>query len=139
MNGTPVSVRCVHRFRHLWHRRPPPSVTNRGTRAASPTFNLPEVGGHLLELRAGGLLVLELHLEVAYGRVLKRGTAQKQLTSLTAHLERAQLTLQSAIEQELLANDSLEGRGVPGSHRVAGWVHYGCKFGAICGDVAGVR
>ena len=64
----------------------------------------------------------------------RRYNAPKQLTSLTAHLERAQLTLQSAIEQELLTNDSLEGRGVPGSHRVAGWlVHYRCKFGAICG------
>ena len=30
--------------------------------AASPSAELPEVGGHLLELRTGGLLLLELHL-----------------------------------------------------------------------------
>ena len=39
--------------------------------AASPTFNLPEVGAsptfNLLELRAGGLLVLELHLRGCTG------------------------------------------------------------------------
>ena len=33
--------------------------------AASPSAELPEVGGHLLELRAGGLFLLELHLETS--------------------------------------------------------------------------
>ena len=40
--------------------------------------------------------------------------APKKLTALTAHLEPAQLALQPAVELQLLSDDPLESRRVPG-------------------------